>query len=236
MPGNSTGGPLHIVLEDENVEEQHILWCVEHGREGWHDEFNSPERDAAMHEIVAGLLALDKAGRRAVIRAAEDLTPPLPVPAPSSEFVNDAVFARFPGGTDPLTAIRESMAVFMERKDGTNALAWWSTKRWWHGGPGGFKRGNMLLPPSQTGVVPGLPSSDRDAVYVTTDRDLALLFAARHNTPHLYEVAKLLVEPSPDDTVNDDRCWRVRAAMVDRVEQPSTLELRRVLYELEGRP
>ena len=68
-------------------------------------------------------------------------------------------------------------------------------------------------------------------MYITTERDLALLFAARHNTPMLYEVAKL-PEPAPDDTVDDDRCWRVPSAMVYRTEVPSRLELRRVLYEL----
>jgi hypothetical protein len=37
-------------------------------------------------------------------------------------FVHDAVFARYPKGTDVRAALREAMGVFMERTDGTNAL------------------------------------------------------------------------------------------------------------------
>lgn len=151
---------------------------------------------------------------------------------PSSPYKHDAVRARFPSGTDPLAAIRETMGAFMERTDGSNDLPWWSRSRWWHGGPAGIRRGDMLRPPSETGVIPGLENSDRTSVYITTDRDLALLFAARHDRPGLYEVARLTSEPSHDDTVSDDRCWRVPSAVVYRIEQPSALELRRVLYEL----
>jgi hypothetical protein len=32
LPGNSNGGLLHIVLEDSNVEEEHIVWCREQAR------------------------------------------------------------------------------------------------------------------------------------------------------------------------------------------------------------
>lgn len=32
MPGNEVGGLLHIVLDDSNVEEEHIEWCREQAR------------------------------------------------------------------------------------------------------------------------------------------------------------------------------------------------------------
>lgn len=153
----------------------------------------------------------------------------------SSPFKHDGVFARFPKGTDPLAAIRETMGVFMERTDGTNALPWWSAVRWWHGGPAGFRRGDILRPPSQTGVIPGMAGTDPDSVYLTTDRNEALMFSARHHAPRLYEVARLAGEPIHDDVLPDSTtCWRVPSAMVYRVEVPSALELRRVLYELES--
>lgn len=155
----------------------------------------------------------------------------------SPDFTHDEVRLTVPAGTDPLAAIREAMGVFMERTDGTNAMPWWTQVRWWHGGPAGFKRGDILLPPSRTGRLPGLEASDVDSVYVTTDRAQALLFAARHESPRLYEVTKIGEGGGPqlDDILpEDDTCWRVRSAMVYRVEVPSTLELRRVLYELES--
>lgn len=151
-------------------------------------------------------------------------------------FSHTEVRLSVPAGTDPLAAIKAAMGVFMERTDGSNALPWWTRVRWWHGGPAGFKRGDVLLPPSTTGVIPGLHNTDRDSVYLTTDRGEALLFAVRHNSPRLYEVTKLGEggEPRRDDVLPDaDTCWRVRSATVYRVEVPSKLELRRVLYELE---
>jgi len=150
------------------------------------------------------------------------------------EFAHDEVRLRVPAGTDPLAAIREAMGAFMERTDGTNALPWWTRVRWWHGGPAGFNRGSVLLPPSQTGVIPGLPITDRDSVYITSDRDKALLFAARHDQPRLFEVTKI-GEPYRDDVLpGDESCWRCKSATVYRIEVPSKLELRRVLYELES--
>lgn len=32
-PGNGTGGSLHIVLEDGNVETSHVQWCLERAQE-----------------------------------------------------------------------------------------------------------------------------------------------------------------------------------------------------------
>lgn len=30
LPGGEAGGPLHIVLDDYNVEKHHIKWCLDH--------------------------------------------------------------------------------------------------------------------------------------------------------------------------------------------------------------
>jgi hypothetical protein len=32
-PGNGNGGSLHIVLEDDNVADKHIKWCITHAVE-----------------------------------------------------------------------------------------------------------------------------------------------------------------------------------------------------------
>ncbi len=34
MPGHSVGGALHIVLDDGNLEEHHIRWCLEQAKAG----------------------------------------------------------------------------------------------------------------------------------------------------------------------------------------------------------
>jgi hypothetical protein len=30
MPGNGVGGSLHIVLDDDNIEDSHIQWCIDY--------------------------------------------------------------------------------------------------------------------------------------------------------------------------------------------------------------
>lgn len=160
--------------------------------------------------------------------------------APSSEWAHTAVTASFPSGTDPLAALRASMAVFMERKDGSNALAPWQQVRWWHGGPTGLRKGSKLLPPSESGHRPGLDFTDKEAVYITSDRNAAIMFAARHDRPCLYEVTGFewldgATEPSPDDVIpGDPTSARVKTATIHRIEQISALELRRTLYELSA--
>jgi hypothetical protein len=151
-------------------------------------------------------------------------------------WAHDAVVARYPSGTDPLAAIRESMTVFMEKADGTNALPGWQQRRWYHGGQYGLKVGDVLLPPSTTGRVPGLDFTDRDAVYVTSERGAAVLFATRHDRPTIYEVLiDPAVEPDVDDVIpNEDTSRRVRWARIHRIETPSRLELRRALYEIDN--
>lgn len=154
-----------------------------------------------------------------------------------ADFAHDEVRLRVPAGTDPLLAVREAMGVFMERTDGSSALPWWSQRRWWHGSHDGFRRGDQLLPPAVTGVMPGLDGSDTDAVYLTSSRDDALMYSARHERPMLYEVTRIGTEPVHDDLLPaDGDSWKVPSAVVYRIEQPSMLELRRVLYELQAPP
>lgn len=142
-----------------------------------------------------------------------------------AQFSHTEVRASFPAGTDPLAAIREAMGVFMERRDGTNAMEWWQRVRWWHGSHHGFKRGDELLPPSETGKIPGLLGSDPESVYITTDRADAIGYAARWRRPILYEVT-LREEPRRDDVLpHVATSFRVSKATVYRAEQPSNREL-----------
>lgn len=135
-----------------------------------------------------------------------------------------AVEGRFPSGTDPLAAIREVMVPFMERTDGSNAVPWWNQARWWHGGGTGLKQGDVLLPPSETGIVPALVGTDKTSVYITTNRDKAILYAAPFEFPAIYEVT-VTDEPQPDDVVDDKESWRVPRAKVWRRESIPTREL-----------
>jgi len=152
---------------------------------------------------------------------------------PVQPFLHTEVRARYPSGTDPLAAIRESMGVFMERRDGTNAMEWWQQRRWWHGSRHGFKRGDLLLPPSETGVLPALGGTDVERVYITSSRDDALLYAARHERPMLYEVT-LREEPIFDDVMpGTETSKRVPVAKVYRAEQPSRVEIGRAMFEMD---
>lgn len=155
-----------------------------------------------------------------------------PVPgAPEVTWAHSAVRASFPAGTDPRVALRETLGVFMERTDGTNALEDWQRVRWWHGGRRGLKRGEWLLPPSQTGVMPGLDITDRESVYVTSSRDDAVMYATRFAEPVLYEVT-LRQAPLPDDVVDHPSSGRVPTALIVRIEVPSRVELIAALMEI----
>lgn len=33
LPGNSVGGSLHIVLDDENIQDEHIEYCIKYAEE-----------------------------------------------------------------------------------------------------------------------------------------------------------------------------------------------------------
>jgi hypothetical protein len=160
-------------------------------------------------------------------------------PVRPDRFVHESVEARFPAGTDPLTAVKETLGVFMERTDGSNAMPWWQRERWWHGSHSGFRKPRpgraagplstamqgLILPPSETGVVPHLPNSDKGSVYITRNRADALLYAVWHRSPMLYEVI-VSTEPLPDDVLPDDPdSFRVPSARIHRIESVSRFEI-----------
>lgn len=155
-----------------------------------------------------------------------------------SDYEHDALVARYPAGTDPRMAIRDAMGEFMKKTDGTTDMPWWleATVRWWHAGPPGMKRGDTVLPPSETGVVPVI-DSDPTMVYVTTDRAEAVIYATlcleRYGKmPHLYEVS-FGVEPIADDTQPaSTTSFRVPSATVHRIESPGRTELRGAMIEI----
>jgi len=160
-------------------------------------------------------------------------------PKRTAPFAHDRVTGKFVAGTDPRDAVREVMGVFMERTDGTNAMPWWlqSPLRWWHAGPSGWKRGDLILPPSVTGRRP-LLNSDPESVYVTSERGEALMYASQLTMaqegrwPSLYEVS-FNVEPQPDDTQPESTTsFRVPQATIRRVESPSRVELNNAIGEI----
>lgn len=70
MPGHGVGGPLHIVLDDLNVEEHHIRWCVdewlpahpcsESSSPKWQYRSHPGDCTAETQAIADALLALDE--------------------------------------------------------------------------------------------------------------------------------------------------------------------------------
>jgi len=255
MDGNAVGGALHIVTDDNNVETDHIRWCV--------DNFDGPDTyREPMLAITDALLTMPLVERwavttklstiyRAPIERPESVTCNIDpseieaweaddAPSGVAPFSHDEAAGRFPAGTDPRDAIRETMGVFMERTDGTNAMPWWlrSPLRWWHAGPSGMKRGDVLLPPSVTGRVPLLNVTDRNSVYVTTGRPEALMYASHliasddSRWPSLYEVSSS-DEPIEDDTQpGSTTSFRVPKATIRRVESPSRRELSEVMAQI----
>lgn len=53
-PGNGVGGNLHIVLEDLNVEDSHVRWCLEYAEK---------QGDTDGVELAKLLLAMSKTQR-----------------------------------------------------------------------------------------------------------------------------------------------------------------------------
>ncbi|NPU65380.1 hypothetical protein HL667_10270 [Bradyrhizobium sp. 83012] len=78
-------------------------------------------------------------------------------------------------------------------------------KRYYHGGDGGLKVGDYILPPNDTGKdnMVGLnPLHRKDRVYVTKDIAGAMFFASGSLTPTVYEVApEGLIEDDPDHKI-----------------------------------
>jgi hypothetical protein len=135
-------------------------------------------------------------------------------------------------------AIRDAMGEFMKKTDGSTDMPWWleAPLRWWHAGPPGLKRGDSILPPSETGVMPVI-DSDPTMVYVTSERSEAVIYATlcleRYGKmPHLYEVT-FGVEPIGDDTQPESQSsFRVPSATVRRIESPGRAELRGAMIEI----
>ena len=152
---------------------------------------------------------------------------------------HDRLVARYPGGTDPRMALRDAMGEFMKKTDGSSDMPWWLevNYRWWHAGPMGIKRGDEILPPSETGVIPLLDSTDREMVYVTSSREEAVVYATvamgrSGKMPQLYEVT-FGVEPIFDDTQPESQTsFRVPRATVRRIEAPSRRELTGAMMEI----
>jgi hypothetical protein len=153
-------------------------------------------------------------------------------------YTSDKVVGKYPAGTDPRMALRDAMAQFLGKTDGSSDMPWWlgPEYRWWHAGPMGLKRGDEILPPSATGAVP-LIESDPTMVYVTTDREEAIIYSTFQmgrsgRMPQLYEVS-FGVEPIFDDTQPESQTsFRVPAAKVRRIEAPSRRELEGAMLEI----
>jgi len=58
-PGNSTGGNLHVVLEDENLDDGHVQRCLERAEQ---------EADSDGIKLANALLAMTKTQRRRLRR------------------------------------------------------------------------------------------------------------------------------------------------------------------------
>lgn len=196
-------------------------WCPGHEVEAMSPDFGRDElRDWALrkeHELVQQM------------RNPEDRVP----------YQHDRMVARYPGGTDARMALRDALGGFMTKTDGTTDMPWWleANYRWWHAGPMGIKRGAEILPPSETGVIPLLDSTDREMVYVTSSREEAIVYATvamgrSGKMPQLYEVS-FGVEPIFDDTQPESQTsFRVPRATVRRIEAPSRAELTGAMVEI----
>lgn len=110
---------------------------------------------------------------------------------------------------------------------------------YWHGGRPGIRRGGVLLPPAITQVrslseYGAAGVHRRDRVYVTTDRNVALMFAAGVRKGVLYQCVPIgEIEPDPDCSL-PGLSWQCPMARVLRVIKPREEDvalIRRVLME-----
>ncbi|MFF2964284.1 hypothetical protein ACFVT1_36580 [Streptomyces sp. NPDC057963] len=105
---------------------------------------------------------------------------------------------------------------------------------YFHGGVPGLKPGDRILPPDSTGTEHRLsayaeeidgPAHARrtDIVYLTTDRQVARVYAAFRPDGALYRVEPVgAVEPDPD-CMSPGLSWRCRAATITAVVDPVVL-------------
>lgn len=103
---------------------------------------------------------------------------------------------------------------------------------YYHGGPPGRQRGALLLPPNITGA---RTTADygagavcrRDRVYVTTDINGALMFAAGQRRGVVYQVEPIgALEPDPDCT-QAGLSFQCERARVLRIIKPGPAVLAR---------
>jgi len=106
--------------------------------------------------------------------------------------------------------------------------------RYYHGGPAGRRLLDWILPPSVTGAVSTQdvgPDSlryaaasvhRRDRVYVTPNRTAALMFAAGHRNPTVYEVVPdgpLEADLDCSDPTLSFACARAQVVRIERVSE-----------------
>jgi hypothetical protein len=111
-------------------------------------------------------------------------------------------------------------------------------QRRFHGGNAGLEIGGYILPPSITGAKQnGVVSSRirrRDRVYITTDIPTAILWAAQHPTPLLYEVEPHgTIEVDPDHKGADVsfQCMKAKIIAVHEIPPETLQQARSVLLK-----
>lgn len=107
----------------------------------------------------------------------------------------------------------------------------------YHGGPRGFQRGAFLLPPSVTGAKSttwwlGACVHRVDRVYITTDINGALLFAAGFPRGVIYEVDPVGVLEADPDCDKPGLSYQCEKARIKRVRKVSPAMLHAVRESL----
>lgn len=95
---------------------------------------------------------------------------------------------------------------------------------YWHGGFGGLRRGDRILPPATTGAVSAADygagaACRRDRVYVTTSELAAKMYAAMHPSGRgkVYEVEPVGELVADADCDEPGLSWEVEHAIVLKV-------------------
>jgi len=108
---------------------------------------------------------------------------------------------------------------------------------YYHGGPAGRQRGAFILPPAVTGAPTTADFGAeavcrRDRVYVTTNQNAALLYAAGHRRGVVYQVEpEGELEVDPDCTLPglSFQCARARIVRVVKPGPAALDQARRIL-------
>lgn len=81
LDGNATGGALHVVLDDMNIEDQSITYCREHLGTVWLNDGPEPAPATMVSlgaAIVDGLMKLTEGERAMVVHVADVYDPVRP--------------------------------------------------------------------------------------------------------------------------------------------------------------